>query len=339
MPKGIPGVIPRLTQREHDEIRGTDRLGNPLVDGDEPNAARKVEKEAPNTPEPAVEDKPATPEKFKLAEGLEFDSQEAAARAFKKLMKEQRIAQGDQSKLAREVNELKARLDSMSQRQAPGAAPDPTSDEALGIDPAEVAFQRDYIQALEYIEGLETPQERAAARAILAQNVQEHSAQQTKRMLEQMMSEKYGVINQANEHLEISQKADQAFGVVASLTTNPQDPASPPLYPELQQEEPTRRIAGAWDKMRKAGVPDEVLHSPGFIRLLVHGYRDTTRATPVTAPPPPATPPVPIPPAPTAPALATPAGYPSSSTPKATPRANPMLAHPSMRLPGVIPRL
>lgn len=353
MPKGIPGVTPRLTPREHAEIRGEiDADGNPIAPERGPDgkflpkngvAAGSAAAEADGgaNPEANVEVKP---EKFKLADDLEFDSVEAAAKAYKKLLRERTIAVGDQSKLAKEIVAIRQELANITAERAKAqfAGQAAADDAALGVDSEAVQQQRDYMEALEYIETLTDPKERAAARAILNFNMQQAMDARVQKLLDKAMADKFGYITEANDHLQMTTQADAAFDVVASLRSDPQNPDSAPLFPELHEEAPTAKIAGAWDKMRKAGIPSTILHSPAFISLLVMGWRGsqmgrpTTQAGPAKLPTPP-TPP--IPPRPTAPAVATNVGFPSSSTPKAPPANNPLFSHPGMRLPGVIPRL
>ena len=348
MPKGIPGVMPRLTPREHAEIRGEiDADGNPTMPERGPDGKFLPKNGADAAPEANLEAgaaPEAKPEKFKLADDLEFDSAEAAAKAYKKLLRDRQLAAGDQSKLAKELSAIRTEMEALraaaakTQFQGQSAA----DDAALGIDPEAVQQQRDYMEALEYIETLTDPKERAAARATLNFNMQQAMDARVQKLLDKVMADKFGYITEANDHLQMSTQADAAFDVVASLRSNPQDPESAPLFPELHEEAPTAKIAGAWDKMRKAGIPSNILHSPAFISLLVMGWRGsqmgrpTTQAGPAKVPTPP-TPP--IPPRPTAPAVATSVGFPSSSTPKAPPANNPLFSHPGMRIPGVIPRL
>lgn len=335
--KGLPGVIPRLSRAEQ-----AARDGKPA---DSPS------QDAKTTPDGAPSDgaEPKTEPKtevFRIGT-REFESAEAAAKHLAKLERENHISKADQSKLGKELAQLRKQVAQLT-AQPPSPQPqtppsvDPTSDEALGLDAELIQYHKDVAEAEDFIDAQTDPAEKKRLRAELRFNMQQFESRRQQKMFDALLESKFGNLLQVDQQIQFSTRADAAFDVVASELSDPQNPESAPAYPELYDQVATGMIARAWDKMNKSGIPEAVTHHPNFIKLMVYAYRGQRMAQTQAAPAaPPAAPPVlpkpPIPAPPTAPAVATATGFPPSSTPRATPTSQ-ASRYPGQRLPGVVPR-
>lgn len=300
--------------------RARDDRGRFAKAGESPEVAPQADGAAPPAPAAAAGSQPApAPEKFKLAEGLEFDSPDHAAQQFRSLrgmFKSQdtqlRELRAELTQAINVANAWKAKADGSAATSAPAAAPAAAPASGKPDSKAEPDW--------ELLHHLASNPEVGLTGALM-QYHQEHSRlaeareQKLREEIAKEFEAKYSpVLSAHSEQAELAE-VDALVRGMASWTVQA---TGAPAFPELQDIESVAAIGQTW---RDAGNDPQMLKTPQGLQMAIALHRMwsgyTAAPAPVAASPStaPAAPAAPAPPGSTDLALAMAGAAPPHSRP------------------------